>query len=594
MHANGCEMILDRFCKRSAGCCRFLPLALMALLVTAGEARAATPNNHPFCKALATGKLHASSGAEMWCFGPQPNGPNATLDLRTFAQPLVVGFASNNVDAASLSEDITPSGGRAAGQAETSIAAAGPYVVEGWNDSTGFFSPCPSPDNKEELSGFGFSSNGGKSFTDLGGPPNAKCATWLYEGDPSVEAYQVGGSTYFYYSSIYANVTGTSYNAIALTACQVLPGPTATLSCSEPVIAGASTQCLSSPPFRFCSFLDKDFMTIDKARGRLYISYTEFGVTSSHSPDGQIELAACDIGNALGGPGPIGGTPAAPVCENGSAASATKPPRPYFIVAPGDNVNFCEREGAYPAADPGKGDVYVAHEYNWGTDEFGACESVPHVEEVDFTPNSCLTLPTASCSGPAATTSIPIVSTDLTEIPGYNRGIGNDFPRIAVSDAHGTVSVVWNDERSNPQADILLQSLDLVTLSPVQSAPVKLNNDAHIGTLHFLPGLRNVDANGNLNVSWYDRRRNPNSGLTDVFAALDVNPRTTSTPTSNTRVTNVATDWLSVGSIIVPNFGDYTDNFIDLLPGGGSTMYAAWSDGRYNIPQPFCAHEGVK
>ncbi|HEV2382469.1 MAG TPA: hypothetical protein VG206_22105, partial [Terriglobia bacterium] len=85
----------------------------------------------------------------------------------------------------------------------------------------------------------------------------------------------------------------------------------------------------------------------------------------------------------------------------------------------------------------------------------------------------------------------------------------------------------------------------------------------------------------------------PNSALTDVYAALDVNPKTTSTPSSNTRVTSVATDWLSVGSIIIPNFGDYTDNFIELLSGGAVTDYAAWSDGRYNIPQPFCANQAV-
>jgi hypothetical protein len=583
MHSNGCQKPFARLC--------FLPIALIVLLATAVRANAAT-NQHPLCQALTAGTVHASSGAQMWCFGPQPNGPNAPLNLRKFTKPSGTGFTSNNVDAANLSEDITPSGARAAGQSETSIAAAGPYVVEGWNDATGFFSPCPSPDNKEELSGFGFSSNSGKTFADLGGPPNANCATWKYEGDPSVEAYQVGGSTYFYYSSIYANVTSSSYNAIALTACQVRPGSPATLSCSQPIIAGASSQCESSPPFAFCSFLDKDFMTIDAAHGRLYVAYTEFGVTSSF--DGQIELAACDLGNALGGAGPLGGTPGSPVCENGSAASVTTVPPPYFIVAPGDNVNFCEREGSYPAADPRNGDVYVAHEYNWATDEFGPCESIPHEEEVAYVPNSCLTLPTASCSGPAATTSIPVISLDVTEIPGYNRGIGNDFPRIAVSDTQGTVSVVWNDARSNPQGDILLQSLNLGSLSPVQSMPVKLNNDTHIGTLHFLPALRNVDAYGNLNVSWYDRRRNPSSADTDVFAAIDVNPRTTSTPTSNTRVTNVASDWLSVGSIITPNFGDYTDNFVELLSGGGSRMYAAWSDGRYNIPQPFSAYQRVK
>src|SRR5215467_11857706 len=96
-----------------------------------------------------------------------------------------------------------------------------------------------------------------------------------------------------------------------------------------------------------------------------------------------------------------------------------------------------------------------------------------------------------------------------------------------------------------------------------------------------------------LNVSWYDRRRNPTSGDTDVYAALMVDPTTTSTPKSNVRVTSVQSDWLSVGSIIIPNFGDYTDNFID-ISGSLQGMFVAWSDGRYNIPQPFAAHQGVK
>lgn len=571
---------------------RLLSLIITVLLLAASAASGQTnnpTNNHPLCQAISAGKLYASSGALMWCFGSQPNGPsnlNNPLYLGSVASP-GTAFTSNNVDAASLSEDITPSGARAAGQSETSIAAAGPYVVEGWNDATGFFSPCPSPQNKEEGSGFGFSSNGGTSFTDLGGLPNNNCTNNIYSGDPSVEAYKVGGKIYFYISGLYPPTFSNTnpFGAIAVTACQVLPGPPASLSCGQPTVAAASSSCSSG----FCSFLDKDFMTLDALHGRLYVSYTEFLITGGS----QIELAACDIGNTSGGPGPLGGTPAVPVCENGSAASSTAPPAPYMVVAPADTVNFCEREGAYPAADPANGDVYVAHEFNWVTDEFGACESIPHTEQVAYVADSCLTLPTASCSGPTATNSIPVISTDLTIIPGYNRGIGNDFPRIAVSDPFGTVSVVWNDTRSNPQADILLQSLDLVSLNPVQSAPVKLNNDTHIGTLHFLPGLRNVDADGDLNVSWYDRRGDPDSTFTDVFAALDVNPKTTSTPSSNVRVTSVATDWNSVGSIIAPNFGDYTDNFTELLSGAGID-FAAWSDGRLNIPQPFCARQGVQ
>ena len=571
MHFHGHRKPITPFCS--------LPMILIVLLATALTANAAT-KKHPFCRALAAGKVHASSGAQMWCFGPQQNGPAAEVSFNSLLVPTTPGsgFLTNNVNAASLSEDITTNGERGSGQSETTIAASGRYVLEGWNDSTGFFAPCPSPLNQQELSGVGFSGDGGKTFVDLGGLPNSNCNAFRYEGDPAIAAYVAGGFTYFYYASLYPSFTGTDFNSIALAACQVRPGNPANLACSQPIIAGASTQC----EFGFCSFLDKDFVAVDAVHGRLYVTYTEFFITGGT----QIEVASCDLGNALGGPGPLGGLPATPVCENGSAASFTTPPPPYLIVQPADLVHFCELEGSYPATSKG-GDLYVANEFNWGD----GCQS-PHLEQVAFIPQVCLTLPSASC-GPAATNEIPIVSTDLTIFPGYSRGVGNDFPRIAVSDSKGTVSIVWNDTRSNPQADILLQSLWLGNLVPVQFAPVKLNNDIVIGTMHFLPSLRHADAKGLLNVAWYDRRRHPNSAETDMYAALGVDPTTMSTPASNVRVTNVASDWLSVGSIINPNFGDYTDNFID-ISGTTSTMFVAWSDGRFNIPQPFAAHQGVK
>jgi hypothetical protein len=127
MHANGCQKPFGRFC--------FLPIALISLLATAVGANAAT-NQHPLCRALAAGKVHASSGAQMWCFGPQSNGPKVHVSLSSLNRS-GGGFTSDNVDAASLSEDITTNGERGDGQSETSIAAAGKYVVEGWNDSTG-------------------------------------------------------------------------------------------------------------------------------------------------------------------------------------------------------------------------------------------------------------------------------------------------------------------------------------------------------------------------------------------------------------------------------------------------------------------------
>src|SRR5713101_4294731 len=329
--------------------CFLLSCMIAVLLVVAAPDANAQGNRKsiPLCGKLGKG-VQASSGAQMYCFGPQQNGPsNAAAALRSPSTG-AVNFGSN-VDAATFSEDVTPSGVQIHGQSEVSVAAAGPYVVEAWNDGTGFFAPCGSPQNKEELTGFAFSNSGGASFIDLGGLPNANCFTSLTEGDPSVEAYQVGGNTYFYISSIFIPFT-VPENALSVTACKVSgSGSTATLACSQPIVAAISSDCqtiIGPPDFTFCSFLDKEFLSIDPARGRLYMSYTEFGPTTGFS--GVIELAVCDLSN-----------PANPNCHNGvdgSISGLGSPAAPYFVVAPSD-PNFCENEGAYPAVDRGTDDV---------------------------------------------------------------------------------------------------------------------------------------------------------------------------------------------------------------------------------------------
>src|SRR5215469_4909601 len=282
--------------------CAVAALPLTALAMTGGgvaSAGATTSHHHanidsmrktglaagnPFCKGL--GKRYwASAGAHAFCFGPQKQvGP----------QPRRAGVsegsgAPRNVNAARFAEDVSPSGVQADGQSEVSIAASGRFVVEGWNDSTGFFSSCPSAMSKEELSGLGFSANGGKSFTDLGGLPNANCHKLTYEGDPSVAAYQVEGQAYFYISGLYLPNNGQGRTHIALDACKVVgSGSSATLSCGQPIIAGSSSQCRiekirvsphKTRTVKFCSFTDKDFLAIDPAHGKLFVTYSDFLVT---------------------------------------------------------------------------------------------------------------------------------------------------------------------------------------------------------------------------------------------------------------------------------------------------------------------------
>jgi hypothetical protein len=558
----------------------------------ASAAAAGHPAN-PFCQKLGK-RYQASAGAWAFCRGAQKAKP-----AKQRAGALAPG-TPRNVDAASPAEDVSPAGLPGQGQSETSIAAAGPYVVEAWNDATGFVSRCPSPMSKEELTGFGFSANGGKSFTDLGGVPNPGCHHYLLEGDPSVVAYRVGGQTYFYISSLYDSVRGTGLSELAVNACKVTgSGGSATLSCGKPVVAAVSSQCetLGSGKHKttFCSFLDKEYLALDPAHGRLYVSYSDFLFTSNFGT--AVDLAACDLGNPAGGRGPAGGTPAAPVCRHGSpqvkVSKHLSVGKPYLTLAPPD-PRGCENEGAYPAADPRSHAVYVAYEYNLDTAQFiPACQgaSTPLSEVLTKAAAHCLQLATVSpCAGASTRTAVPIVSLSSTIVPGYNRGFTNDFPHPAVSDRYRTVSMVWNDSRYHPLGDILLQSFRLSDLHPVQAKPLVVDRPHH-GGLSMFPAVRWASRSGRLDVSWYSRA-SAQTVNTDVDAALGVSPLATATP-PNVRITNVATNWINDSSLIVPNFGDYTDNAVTVTghpPYVGSTVYFAWSDGRLGIPQPFEAH----
>jgi hypothetical protein len=518
-----------------------------------------------FCNQL--GKtMQASSGAQMWCFGPQLNGnggSNSANKLNSF---------SSNVDAANPKEDVTPNGTQAYGQSEESTAAISQYVVEQWNDATGFFSPACSPGFKDQLSGWGFSSNGGKSFVDEGGLPNSFCASSSWSGDPSVEVWNDNGTIYFYQSSLFSTsatveTCGAFSLCVAVTACKV---------------AGTSISCNATPvvladtPGGF-NLEDKDFMSIDPVHGVLYVDFTDF--TGPTGDD--ITLWECNIASDPG------------------LLNTTSCHGPLY-VAGATTDGGCELEGAYPAADLATGDVYMAYEANWATNfEVSSCFSVPVQNRVNRIPASC-TQPAATfpsnpgCTGEDTYTmaSVNITSLDAAFVPGYNRFPMNDFPRIAVSDTFGTVSIVWNDGRYHAVGDILLQSFKLGASFPtaIQSVPVRINKA--VGGWHILPALRNVDDDGDLNISFY-QRATANTALTDVYAAIDVSPLTTSTPASNVRVTTGSSDWNAVSSDIIPNFGDYTDNYVVATasaPYTQQTLYVAWADGRLGEPQPFNAH----
>jgi hypothetical protein len=555
-----------------------------------GGGRTGLAEGNLFCKNL--GKSYqASSAAQSFCFGAQHVGkvqPGAAVSQ---------AGGLRNVNAANPAEDVSPAGVRGFGQSETSIAASGRFVVEAWNDSTTFFTRCGAKHFKEEATGVGFSRNGGKTFTDLGGLPNPGCKVRLYAGDPSVVAYKVGGHTFFYISSLYLPFNGQGQTHIAFDPCEVMgSGSSASLHCGRPVVAASSTQCFRAKRFSFCSFLDKDFMSIDPARGRLYVSYSDFPIFGAGNP---IDMSVCDIGNKSGGAGPAGGTPAHPVCEHGTPLVKTTLLRghlfvgkPYFTVA-GPNAKGCENEGAYPAVNIKKGSVYVAYEFNWASNFFNfncLTRAAKTRDVITNTPLHCLRLaPTAACGKPSAVNGVNITSMDAAFIPGYNRFPMNDFPRLAVSTKFGTVSMVWNDARFHPNGDILLKSFTLGMLKPVQSKAVVLDQP-HGGGVNMLPALRVANQSGRLDVVWYSRA-SKGTANTSLKMAIGVNPRGTATP-RNITITNMASNWLVNNSDIVPNFGDYIDIVVSATgqaPFVGKTVWIAWADGRTGVPQPFSA-----
>jgi len=484
----------------------------------------------------------------MWWYGPQPSGAITPRSGTPSAWP--------NVDAANTNEDL------AGGQSETSIAAAANRVMVAWNDATDFF-VFPSTNPKASLTGVGFSRDGGKTFTDLVGLPNNN-SNESWSGDSAVVA--VDNGAYFIVSSMYLPVNidcsqGPSQYAIAVSVATVTQN---SVQFTNPIIAATGGDyCSAEGP---TAFLDKDFMRYDPATRTLALSYTRF--TFYGLGTGQIEVVKAHV-------------PLSPPFLSSAAFSD-----PIVVWPEEPNV---ENEGAYLAlahnSNTNADDIYVAWERNWGSNQFNGDPYVYiYLSEILSGMNPPVIIgtpgsPVVATLGQLNSTALGgVKSLDLEVIVGYNRGTGNDFPRIAYDAAKNRVAVVWNDASHHPLGDIFMRTYGHGLSSP---GPILKINSDNKGALHFMPAVCFM-TDGSMVTSWYDRRNYPaDSAMTDYFG--DVRPAPYA-PAANFKITTAATDWTNTGSIIAPNFGDYTDNACT-----GTSAYFTWSDGRMGVPQPFVA-----
>jgi hypothetical protein len=487
-----------------------------------------------------------------------PSGQNAALgQSRDPGSRSAAPTFSSNVDATNYNEDL------ASGQAETAIGALGRYVASAWNDATGFIIP-DSTNPQGSLTSVGFSPNGGKSFTDVLLPNDDPCQRIF--GDPGVVVYKAHGTTYVYVTSLYlpefsARCPNGGNYKVSMSVGTV-SGNNIVFDSHPVVVADGGN--FQNFPISIKGLLDKDFAAIDRSHGKIVVSYTCFGSGGSAQDacgPSDVEISLCTLED-----------PAHPSCQPPGGTSG--PAYMTLATAPTSSAGGLEElEGAYPAFNP-SGDAYVTWNQNWSTNYFDG-DPLTHQKATKI-PASCLTgIPCGP--QPIATVEGAIKSLDATTIPGYNRGTGNDFPRIAYNNVTHQVVFVWNESNAHPQGDIVMKTADSALGS--FSAKIRVNDDNSFA-LHFLPAV-SVDASGNTNVSWYDRRNAGGTAFTDVYAA-SIAPGDEGG--KNAKVTTVATEWNDTGSFSVPNFGDYTDNTSD-----GNTLYVSWSDGRIGVSNAFVA-----
>lgn len=154
--------------------------------------------------------------------------------------------------------------GRPLSQSETTIAAIGDALLAGWNDSKGFCSTTI------PVQGWGLSTDGGVTWTDLGEPP-APAAGYRFRGDPVHAANPTTGK--FYVLGLLENPANGALSGLVLLDGHV-NGAAFVVDGNRQISVGGA------------NFIDKPWLAVDPASGTIVVTYSNFvgGSTS------QIEL----------------------------------------------------------------------------------------------------------------------------------------------------------------------------------------------------------------------------------------------------------------------------------------------------------------
>jgi hypothetical protein len=268
------------------------------------------------------------------------------------------------------------------GQAEVMIAALGSNVLAAWNDGLGFEPSSP----VSSTQGYGWSTDGGTTWTDGGVPP--LLPSWRWASDPLVAVNEKTGD--FWYCALVD--VGSDSNGVAIARARFGGGgPT----WSTPVLVrGALSRNL---------MFDKPWLAADSISGRLYLTYSVFTSFSDSI-----------------------------VFQRSGANPLTTWDDPLRISS-GAEAGYVQ--GSRPVVGP-SGEVYVTW-YSIG--KYPEVRDFMRVRRSnDF-----------GGSFGSAATAAALYSNYGSGAPGFNRGTGITYPSIAVDRStgphRGRVYVAWNE-----------------------------------------------------------------------------------------------------------------------------------------------------
>jgi hypothetical protein len=466
-------------------------------------------------------------------------------------------------------------------------------MVAGYNDSYGFYN------NTQGLSGFSYSTDGGKLWIDASGlppkfPTGAPAGTLgsdAYFGDPVVVVHH--RTKLFYYASIYQNAAGgftlsvnrgrferapqqVPVESKANTRCQGNPGafgiPDPPAFTRERIIWDPPVETVAPvvggdgiPGTDDDDFLDKEWLYVDQNTGFLYLTYTRFTF--------------------------LGETPIELVRSFDQGQTWTAP----SVIVPNllDTFNQATQAVVTPS-----GRVIVS----WHARTFPAPTFVEREQriEVGFSDN---------CNTPAGlcTFGAPVIVARVNpqgEPPGYNRGRTQilNAPFITVDKGRDDGKTQKSEEKRAGYGIVYLTYFDGFTPfaapgtpNPAFSRAAEIHlsrsttngstwgpeakvNDDNTQTAHVFPSVQ-VNKKGLVFVSWIDRRVDPRNLLSDTYG--DISSNRGQSFDGDVRLTDVSTDWI-VRADARPNFGDYNSTEVSKF----TDFVSIWSDGRFPPPGP--------